>query len=47
MNMLVLSDGGRERTEREHRQLLDEAGLTLARVVRTKSSLSVVEALPR
>lgn len=46
MNMLVLSDGGRERTEREYRQLLDQAGFTLVRVVPTESPLSIVEAIP-
>jgi SAM-dependent methyltransferase len=44
MNMLVLSDGGRERTEPEYRQLLDQAGFTLARVIPTASPLSVIEA---
>ncbi len=46
MNMLVLSEGGRERTEEEYRMLLDEAGFTLARVVPTASPVSVVEAIP-
>jgi O-methyltransferase/methyltransferase family protein len=47
MNMLVLSEGGRERTEEEYRMLLDEAGFTLARVVPTAPPLSVVETIPR
>lgn len=46
MNMLVLTEGGRERTEEEYRMLLGEAGFTLARVVPTSSPLSVVEAIP-
>lgn len=47
MNMLVLSEGERERTEEEYRMLLDEAGFTLCRVVLTASPVSVVEAIPR
>ena len=47
VNMLVLSDGGRERTEEEYRTLLDGAGFTLTRVVPTAAPLSVVEAIPR
>jgi hypothetical protein len=46
MNMLVLSEGGRERTEEEYRMLLDEAGFTLARVVPPASPVSVVETIP-
>jgi SAM-dependent methyltransferase len=46
MNMLVLTEGGRERTEEEYRILLGEAGFTLARVISTASPLSVVEAIP-
>ena len=45
MNMLVLTEGGRERTEGEYRILLDEAGFSLARVVPTASQVSVVEAI--
>jgi O-methyltransferase domain len=47
MNMLVLSEGGRERTEEEYRILLDEAGFTLSRVVPTASPMSLVEAIPK
>jgi len=47
VNMLVLSEGGRERTEEEYRVLLDEAGFTLTRVVPTAAALSVVEAITR
>ena len=47
VNMLVLSEGGRERTEEEYRMLLDEAGFTLTRVVPTAAALSVVEAISR
>ncbi len=45
MNMLVLSEGGRERTEGEYRMLLGEAGFTLGRVVPTAAPVSVVEAI--
>ena len=46
LEMLVMP-GGRERTEQEFRALFDRAGFRLARVVHTKSPLSVVEALPK
>jgi hypothetical protein len=44
--MLVWT-GGQERTEAEYRALLATAGFELTRVVPTRSSLSVVEAVPR
>jgi predicted O-methyltransferase YrrM len=44
--MLVLS-GGRERTVVEFDALLTRAGCTLARVVPTPSSFSILEAVPR
>jgi O-methyltransferase len=47
VNMLVLSEGGRERTEEEYRMLLDDAGFTLTRLVPTAAALSVVEAISR
>jgi hypothetical protein len=37
--------GGQERTEPEYRALLDKAGFRPARVIRTKSAVSVVGAL--
>jgi hypothetical protein len=43
--MLVVS-GGRERTEAEHRGLLASAGLRLARVIATASTISIIEAVP-
>ncbi|HEV3167336.1 MAG TPA: methyltransferase [Isosphaeraceae bacterium] len=45
LEMLVMA-GGRERTEAEYRDLLDQAGFQLARVVPTLSSTSVVEGVP-
>ena len=41
---MLLMPGGRERTEEEFRALFARAGFTLARVVRTASPLSVLEA---
>ncbi len=43
--MLVYS-GGCERTEREYRDLLTTAGFRLTRIVPTRSSASVIEAVP-
>jgi hypothetical protein len=44
MTMLALM-GGQERTEAEYRSLLGKAGFSLARVVPTKSRVSIVEAM--
>jgi hypothetical protein len=44
LEMLVVTHGGRERTEAEFRGLLREAGLALTRVVRTESPMVVLEA---
>jgi hypothetical protein len=44
LEMLVMTTGGRERTEAEFSALLSSAGLKLARIVRTESPLSVIEA---
>jgi hypothetical protein len=43
LNMMVMN-GGRERTEAEYRELLDRAGLALARIVRIETGASVLEA---
>jgi hypothetical protein len=45
LNMMVMT-GGRERTEREFRELLDDAGLKLNRIIPTVSPLSILEAVP-
>jgi hypothetical protein len=45
LEMLVMP-GGRERTEEEFRLLLERSGYRLARIIPTKSPLSVVEARP-
>lgn len=42
--MLLCHDGGRERTEAEHRDLLARSGLTLTRVIPTGAEISIVEA---
>ena len=41
--LMMLLFEGRERTEQEFRMLLDQAGLTLTRVIPTRSVLSVIE----
>ena len=46
INMLVVNDGGRERTEAEFRALLAAAGFTLTRIVSTPGEVSVIEGLP-
>jgi len=45
LNMLVMTEGGRERTPSEYASLLGQAGLSLQRIVPTPSPLSVVEAV--
>lgn len=45
LNMLVMTEGGRERSAAEYEQLLASAGLRLSRIVPTPSSVSVVEAV--
>jgi O-methyltransferase domain len=45
MDIIMLTfAGGQERTEPEHRPLLDKAGFRLTRVVPTESAVSIVEA---
>jgi hypothetical protein len=38
--------GGRERTENEYRELLKSAGLSLSKIIPTRSPISVIEATP-
>jgi hypothetical protein len=45
INMLVIV-GGRERTEVEYRSLLEKSGFSLARMIATKSPLTLIEAQP-
>ena len=44
LEMLVMTSGGRERTEREFSELLERSGFNLVRTVPTASPLSVFEA---
>jgi hypothetical protein len=46
LNMLVLAEGGRERTEAEYAELLGAAGFALTGVVSTASPLSILESAP-
>jgi hypothetical protein len=43
LNMLVMTEGGRERTAEEFAQLLERAGMRLERIVPTGGTISVVE----
>jgi len=45
LNMLVMTDGGRERSPAEYQQLLEQAGLRLQAIHPTPSPISVVEAV--
>jgi hypothetical protein len=45
LEMLVMTTGGRERTEPEFGELLQAAGLRMTRIVPTQSSVAVVEAV--
>ena len=45
LNMLVMTEGGRERTPEQYAQLLERSGLRLQRILPTASPLSVVEAV--
>jgi hypothetical protein len=44
LEMLVVTEGGRERTEDEYRAILKSGGFTLRRVLPTMSPMSVIEA---
>jgi O-methyltransferase domain len=46
VGMLVLTTGGRQRTEAEFRVLLDRAGFRLVRIVPSAGMISLVEAVP-
>ena len=47
LEMLVLTRGGRERTQLEFKELYDQAGFEFARVVATRSPTSVIEGTRR
>lgn len=44
LEMLVVTQGGRERTERQYAQLLEKAGFRLQRIIPTHSPVCVIEA---
>jgi hypothetical protein len=44
--MLVITSGGKERTEAEHRALLGSAGFAPVRLIPTNCPLSIIEAMP-
>ena len=44
--VMLVAPGGQERSEEEYRALLDKGGFRLSRVVPTRSSVSIVEAVP-
>src|SRR5262245_55079709 len=43
MDLMMITYGGKERTEKEYRRLLAEAGLELTRIVPTRIGISVIE----
>jgi hypothetical protein len=44
--MMVHTEGGQERTEREYADLFDKAGYRLNRVTPTETPVSIIEAVP-
>jgi hypothetical protein len=46
LGMLIMTSGGRERTEAEHRTLCDRARLRLTRIVPSTGPFSLIEAVP-
>ena len=45
VNMLVMTPGGRERTEAEYRALFEKAGFNLTRIVPTQEEMSIIEGI--
>jgi len=45
LNMLVMTPGGRERTEAEYRALFEKAGFNLTRIVPTQREVSIIEGI--
>jgi hypothetical protein len=41
---MLVSPGGKERTEEEYKELFAKAGLRLTRIIKTQSPYSVIEA---
>jgi hypothetical protein len=46
LGMMIMTSGGRERTETEYRRLCDRAGLQLTRIVPSTGLVSLLEAVP-
>jgi SAM-dependent methyltransferase len=46
LNMLVMTPGGRERTQSEYETLLAQAGFTLVNVITVSPMASIIEAAP-
>ncbi len=46
LNMLVMTEGGRERTAEEYAHLLTAAGFQIDRIIPTAAAISIVEARP-
>lgn len=44
--MLVHTEGGQERTEKEYADLFEKAGYRLGRIIPTETPVSVIEAIP-
>jgi len=42
---MLVSPGGKERTAAEYKELFEQAGLRLTRIIPTKSAYSVIEAV--
>lgn len=46
LHMLVMSDGGKERTKEEFHKLITKSGFHLNRIIKTESSYSILELIP-
>jgi len=44
VNVMLMTPGGRERREAEHRRLIARAGLQVSQVLRTSSPMAIIEA---
>ena len=43
MDLMMIAYGGKERSERQYRELFHQAGLRLTRIVPTRAGISVIE----
>ena len=46
LDMVMLTLGGRQRTEREYSDLLDACGFSMTRAIDTRAGVSIIEAVP-